>query len=143
MEPWVTEVTAGSGFVCPHLFDYYEGNLLEPAAFFALEVCRIPEPGVVTCLGGGYIASGEPGWDRLPLPHRPEGLRYVSMEGAGEVQTPLRAPAGTGLAVGDPVIFRHAKAGELAERFSEYLLLDGDSIAARVPTYRGRGWCFF
>ena len=142
-EPWVTEVTAGSGFVCPHLFDYYEGNVLEPAAFFALEVCRIPERGVVTCLGGGYVASGEPGWDRLPLPHRPEGLRYVSMEGAGEVQTPLLVPPGAPpIAIGDPIVFRHAKAGELAERFDTYLLVRGGEIVAREPTYRGMGRCF-
>ncbi|MEZ4335871.1 MAG: alanine racemase [Sandaracinaceae bacterium] len=141
-EAAVTEVTAGSGFLCPHLFDYYEGNVLEPAAFFALEVSRIPEPGVVTCLGGGYVASGEPGWDRLPIPFAPPGLEYVSMEGAGEVQTPLRVPAGVVLAVGDPVIFRHAKAGELAERFEAYLLVRGGELVGREPTYRGQGQCF-
>lgn len=142
LEDCVTEVTAGSGFVCSHLFDYYRGNVLEPAAFFALEVSRIPEPGVVTCLGGGYVASGEPGWDRLPVPYLPSGLEYVSMEGAGEVQTPLRVPSGVALAVGDPVIFRHAKAGELAERFEDYVLLRGGELVGREPTYRGQGQCF-
>lgn len=141
-EPAVTEVTVGSGFVCSHLFDYYRDNDLEPAAFFALEVCRIPESGVVTCLGGGYVASGEPGWDRLPRPWLPAGLEYVAMEGAGEVQTPLRVPAGVALAVGDPVIFRHAKAGELAERFDAYVLVRGGEVVAREPTYRGQGQCF-
>lgn len=142
-EPWVTEVTAGSGFVCSHLFDYYRGNELEPAAFFALEISRVPERGVITCLGGGYIASGEPGWDRLPVPYAPPGLEYVPMEGAGEVQTPLRVPDGAPpFAEGDPVIFRHAKAGELAERFDTYLLLRGGEIVAREPTYRGMGRCF-
>lgn len=142
-EPWVTEVTAGSGFLCSHLFDYYEGNELEPAAFFALEVSRIPERGVVTCLGGGYVASGEPGWDRVPVPYRPEGLRFVSMEGAGEVQTPLRVPpSAPPIAVGDPIVFRHAKAGELAERFDKYLLMRRGEVVAREPTYRGMGRCF-
>lgn len=142
-EPWITEVTAGSGFLCSHLFDYYEGNTLEPAAFFALEVCRVPERGVVTCLGGGYVASGEPGWDRLPLPHLPRGLRYISLEGAGEVQTPLRASGSTPpLGIGDPVLFRHAKAGELAERFDTYLLMQGGEVVAREPTYRGMGRAF-
>ena len=143
-EPWVTEVTAGSGFLCPHLFDYYVDGAFEPAAFFALEVCRTPEPGVVTCLGGGYVASGEPGWDRLPLPHAPAGLSYVAAEGAGEVQTPLRVEGrGPRLEVGDPVVFRHAKAGELAERFAQYLLVRGRAVQAREPTYRGEGRCFF
>ncbi|MBX3276332.1 MAG: alanine racemase [Sandaracinaceae bacterium] len=141
-EACVTEVTAGSGFLCSHLFDYYVGQSLEPAAFFALEVCRLPAPGVVTCFGGGYVASGEPGWDRLPIPWLPRGLSYVAMEGAGEVQTPLRDASGVGLAVGDPVVFRHAKAGELAERFDEYLLVRSGRLEAREPTYRGRGACF-
>ncbi len=141
-ERCVTEVTAGSGFLCSHLFDYYRASELEPAAFFALEVSRIPEPGVVTCLGGGYVASGEPGWDRLPVPFAPAGLRYVAMEGAGEVQTPLRVPDGVSIAVGDPIVFRHAKAGELAERFDTYLLLRDGEVVAREPTYRGMGRCF-
>jgi D-serine deaminase-like pyridoxal phosphate-dependent protein len=142
-EPWVTEVTAGSGFLCSHLFDYYRGSDLEPAAFFALEVCRRPQPDTVTCLGGGYVASGEPGWDRLPVPWAPEGLGYVAMEGAGEVQTPLKVPPeAPPLRIGDPVVFRHAKAGELAERFDAYLLLRDGEVVGREPTYRGQGRCF-
>ena len=144
-EACVTEVTAGSGFLCSHLFDYYRGNVLEPAAFFALEVSRIPELGVVTCLGGGYVASGEPGWDRLPVPYLPRGLAYVPMEGAGEVQTPLRVASdgrGPTIRIGDPIVFRHAKAGELAERFNAYLLLRDGAIVAREPTYRGMGHAF-
>lgn len=142
-EPSVTEVTVGSGFLCSHLFDYYRGSELEPAAFFALEVCRRPQPDTVTCLGGGYVASGEPGWDRLPLPWAPEGLSYVAMEGAGEVQTPLKVPPGAPpLRIGDPVVFRHAKAGELAERFDHYLLVSAGEVVGREPTYRGMGRCF-
>lgn len=139
----VTEVTVGSGFLCSHLFDGYRDRPFEAAAYFALAVSRVPERGVVTCLGGGYVASGAPGPDRLPLPVAPEGLRYVAAEGAGEVQTPLRVPTGgPALAVGDPVVFRHAKAGELAERFREYLLLRDGRVVAREPTYRGQGRCF-
>jgi D-serine deaminase-like pyridoxal phosphate-dependent protein len=44
--------------------------------------------------------------------------------------------------LGDPVFFRHAKAGELAEHFAEYLLVRGSRIEGRVPTYRGMGKCF-
>jgi len=139
-EACVTEVTAGSGFLCSHLFSWYVDLDLEPAAFFALEVCRISDPGFATCLGGGYIASGEPGWDRLPLPVFPEGLEYVEMEGAGEVQTPLKTR--TPLKIGDAVLFRHAKAGELAERFAAYHLVEAGRIVATEPTYRGEGGCF-
>ena len=61
----------------------------------------------------------------------------------GEVQTPLAVPAGIELGLGDPVIFRHAKAGELLERFAEVLLVSGDRVVDRVPSYRGDGQCFF
>jgi hypothetical protein len=37
---------------------------------------------------------------------------------------------------------RHAKAGELAERFTHYQLLDHDDSLQAVPTYRGEGQCF-
>jgi D-serine deaminase-like pyridoxal phosphate-dependent protein len=40
------------------------------------------------------------------------------------------------------VIFRHAKAGELMERFREVLLVQNARIKDRVPTYRGAGLCF-
>lgn len=140
----VTEVTAGSAFLKPHLFDYYRSahmRALEPAAFFALEVTRRPAPGMVTCLGGGYVASGPPGLDKVPRPWLPEGLELVAAEMCGEVQTPLGGAAG--LSLGDPVIFRHAKGGELAERFASYLLIRGGRVVGEVPTYRGEGRCFF
>jgi D-serine deaminase-like pyridoxal phosphate-dependent protein len=142
-DPSVTEVAVGSGFLCSHLFDGYLGLDLEPAQFFALEVVRLPDGEHATCAGGGYVASGSPGPDRLPIPWRPRGLEWLLMEGAGEVQSPLRV---TGcrdrVRIGDPVIFRHAKAGELAERFSEYLLVRGGAVASSEPTYRGEGRTF-
>ncbi len=140
-EEVVTEVTAGSGFLCSHLFSAFVDLDLEPAAWFACEAVRRSDAGMVTCLGGGYVASGQPGWDKVPLPVAPSGLDYLSMEGAGEVQTPLRNVPDT-LSLGDPVLFRHAKAGELAERFNEYLLLRGGRVTAREPTYRGQGRSF-
>lgn len=141
-EGCLTEVTAGSGFLCSHLFSYYQGLALEPAFWMALEVSRSSDAGYVTCGGGGYVASGEPGWDRLPVPVSPQGLSLVSVEGAGEVQTPLTVPSGVSLGLGDPVLFRFSKAGEPAERFAQYLLARGDVIEAREPTYRGEGACF-
>src|SRR5207244_2558454 len=114
-DPSLTEVTAGSGFLDSLLFDYYRDLSLAPAALFALQVVRRPSPGIVTCHGGGYVASGAPGPDRLPRPWLPAGLELLGLEGAGEVQTPLRLRAGAAPRLGDPVFFRHAKAGELAE----------------------------
>lgn len=138
----VTELTAGSGFLCPRLFSYYRNLDLLPAAFFALQAVRVPAPGMVACHGGGYVASGEAGPDKLPLPFLPEGCKLIHMEGAGEVQTPVVLPKGANISIGDPVIFRHAKAGELAERFNEYLLIRNISAAGRMATYRGTGKCF-
>lgn len=137
LDPSVSEVTAGSGFLCPHLFDGYEGLDLLPAAFFALSVCRRSDPGYVTCYGGGYPASGAAGPDRSPLPWLPPGLRTVDLEGFGEVQTPFSTAAcPVELELGDPVLCRHAKAGELTDRFDELLLVRGDRVVQRAPTLR-------
>jgi D-serine deaminase-like pyridoxal phosphate-dependent protein len=141
-EPHLTEVTAGSGFVDSHLFDYFKGLELTPAIGFALQVVRRPDERHVTCHGGGYVASGAAGPDRLPVPWLPTGLRLLGMEGTGEVQTPLQVPKRLAIGLGDPVFFRHAKAGELAEHFTEYLFLRGQGIVERAPTYRGSGRCF-
>ncbi len=141
-EPAVTEVTAGSGFYAPTLFDHYSSFSLRPAAFFALPVVRRPSAGVATVLGGGYIASGAAEKTRLPLPALPAGLKLDPREGAGEVQTPLLGPGARALRVGDRVYFRHAKAGELCERFDSLLLVEGGRVVDEVPTYRGEGRAF-
>ena len=139
----VTEVTAGSGLLCAHLFSYFQGLALLPAAFFALQVVRASDPGYVTCHGGGYVASGEASTDKLPVPYLPEGLALLGLEGAGEVQTPLAVPPGApAIRLGDPVLFRHAKAGELAERFNAYLLIREGKVVGVEPTYRGLGKAF-
>ncbi len=74
-EPAVTEVAAGSGLYGPTLFDHYRAFQPRPAALFALPVVRVPAPGIVTVLGGGWVASGPAGRDRLPVPVAPPGLR--------------------------------------------------------------------
>jgi len=137
-DPAVTELTAGSGLYGPLLFDTYRAWRPRPAACFALPVVRRPGPGLVTVAGGGWIASGPAGTDRLPTPWLPAGLRLLRAEGAGEVQTPLRGPAADRLVIGDRVWFRHAKAGELCEHVNELHLVPGGA----VPTYRGEGRAF-
>lgn len=141
-DPSVTEIAAGSGLYSPALFDGYRSIRPLPAAFFALPVVRRPRKGIVTALGGGWAASGVPGWDRLPKPTFPEGLSYTKTEGAGEVQTPLRGKAANDLALGSRVWMRHAKAGELAERVNTMQLIGGGEIVDEVPTYRGEGFAF-
>lgn len=141
-ESVITEVAVGSGFFSPALFDHYRGFRHEPAAFFGLDVVRRPADDIATVLGGGWIASGPPGADRLPVVAHPAGLGFLSLEGAGEVQTPLRGRAAQGLAVGDRVWFRHAKAGEPAEHLNEFAVVAEGRIAERWPTYRGEGHAF-
>jgi D-serine deaminase-like pyridoxal phosphate-dependent protein len=141
-EDAVTEVTAGSGFYAPGLFDHYSRFTLTPAAGFALPIVRKYAPEVATALGGGYLASGSGDPGRLPTPWLPPGLDFDPEEGAGEVQTPLVGTAAADLAVGDRAYLRHAKAGELCERFNALHLVEGEEIVDVVPTYRGDGQDF-
>jgi D-serine deaminase-like pyridoxal phosphate-dependent protein len=141
-DPSVTELAAGSGLYQPTLFDGYRAFRGEPALLFALAVTRRPAPGIVTTGAGGWIASGPPGPDRSPRPVHPAGLRLLGTEGAGEVQTPLRGPGTAGLAVGDRVWFRHAKAGEVCEHVDVLHTIAGDALTGSVPTYRGEGQSF-
>jgi D-serine deaminase-like pyridoxal phosphate-dependent protein len=141
-EPAMTEATAGSGFYAPTLFDNYSAFTLDPAAMFAQPVVRRPGRGIVTALGGGYLASGPGDKARLPSPYLPEGLELDPTEGAGEVQTPLVGAVADRLLVGDKVYFRHTKAGELCERFDRLYLVEGDAIVDELPTYRGEGQTF-
>jgi D-serine deaminase-like pyridoxal phosphate-dependent protein len=141
-EDAVSELTAGSGLYAPTLFDAYRAFTPRPAALFALPVVRRPGAGVVTALGGGYLASGPADAARLPVPHLPAGLALDAQEGAGEVQTPLLGAAADGLALGDRVYMRHAKAGELCERFASVHVIAGERIVDELPTYRGEGQCF-
>ena len=138
----VTELTAGSGLVGPTLFDAYTRFTPAPALLFALPVVRRPGPAIATLFAGGYVASGTGTADRLPRPYLPAGLSLTGVEGAGEVQTPVRGAAAADLQPGDRVWLRHAKAGELAERFREYHIVHDDGQVTAVPTYRGEGQCF-
>ena len=141
-EDAVTEVTAGSGFYAPALFDHYSRFSLTPAAGFALPIVRKPSPRVATALGGGYLASGAGDAGRLPAPWLPPGLGFDPEEGAGEVQTPLLGAAAASLGIGDRAYLRHAKAGELCEHFASLHLVEGDAVVDEVPTYRGDGQAF-
>ncbi|MEU0537931.1 amino acid deaminase/aldolase [Amycolatopsis tolypomycina] len=133
----VTEIAAGSGLIGPTLFDGYTRFHPRPAALFALPVVRRPTRNIATLFSGGYIASGPTGPSRQPAPYLPRGLKFLGFEGAGEVQTPVTGRAARNLKLGDRVWLRHAKAGELAERFTHYHLVLGDRVERTVPTYRG------
>jgi D-serine deaminase-like pyridoxal phosphate-dependent protein len=138
----VTEVAAGSGLLTPTLFDHYQSFAARPAAFFALPVTRRPSPQIATVHGGGLVASGPIGKDRLPTPWAPAGLHLTGLEGAGEVQTPLTGHPAALLEIGDLVWFRHAKSGEPFEHATSVQLLTGARFTEEVPTYRGHGLAF-
>lgn len=140
-EDALTEVTVGSSFLQSHLFDYYQNKQNEAALFFVLEATRKAQEDIITCQGGGFIASGSVSWDKSPIPYLPSGLKLIKNEGCGEVQTPLQGAQN--LKIGDPVVFRPAKAGELAERFSNYVLVRNGKVDRLIPTYRGKGEVFF
>jgi D-serine deaminase-like pyridoxal phosphate-dependent protein len=137
-DPAVTEVTAGSGLYSPALFDRYRNIESDPAMFFALPIVRRPAEDIATAFGGGYIASGPAKKSRQPRPVS-DALSLIPTEGAGEVQTPLRGKDARSLAIGDRVWLRHAKAGEMLERFDTVHLVAGSEVTESVPSYRGEG----
>lgn len=141
-DPVVTEVAAGSGLLVPALFDHYQSFTPRPAAYYGVPVVRRPSPQVATVHGGGFIASGAVGDDRLPVPWAPPGLHLTGLEGVGEIQTPLTGHPAALLRIGDLVWFRHAKSGELFEHTTTVHLLAGSTIVESVPTYRGAGHAF-
>ena len=141
-ESAVTEIGAGSGLIGSGLFDGYRQFTPRPAEWFVVPVVRRPGPGVVTVAGGGRIASGVPGSDRLPTIDFPRGLEYTRLEGAGEVQTPLKGDAADVLSIGDQVWLRHAKAGEAMEWVNEVVVVSGGKIVDTWATYRGEGQVF-
>jgi len=118
---------------------------------------------MICCQSGGFIASGAQTSLSTPQLYLPQGLQITKDEGFGEgesvavviitneisnpqetVQTPIQVPSNveSRLTLGMPIFCRPAKAGEIAERFSHYYLLEGNTCRV-VPTYRGNGWCFY
>ncbi|MFJ2471258.1 alanine racemase [Glutamicibacter sp. NPDC087583] len=141
-EPAVTEIAAGSGLFAPALFDSYRAFRPTPALYLGFPVVRRPDERTVTILGGGWAASGPAGKDRLPTIEHPKKLRYLAMEGAGEVQTPLTGPSAHRIAIGDTVWLRHAKSGEPAERVNKAAVYSKGRIVEQWSTYRGEGKAF-
>ena len=118
LDPSLTELAAGSGLYAPTLFDGYDalraraGRLLRRSRW-----CAVPAEGIVTAYGGGYVASGPPGWSRVPSPLAEQGLELIAARGRARCRRRCEGAGADRLALGDRVWFRHAKAGELAERF--------------------------
>ena len=62
-------------------------------------------------------------------------------KGRARCRRRYRAPPPLACQIGANVYLRHAKAGELCERFNTLYLVRGGEIADEVPTYRGEGRC--
>lgn len=137
----VTEVTVGSAFFAPSLFDGYDNLQLQPSVGFALRVTRKFASNIVVCHGGGYVASGAVGQDRLPSFLEKDRFCFTALEGPGEVQTPIIVKKGR-VEIGDTIYMRHAKAGELCERFQVLHAIEGGKYVGSIKTYRGDGQCF-
>ncbi len=141
-EEVVTEITVGSGFYNPTLFDNYQNFKHLPTTAYAIEIVRKPKKNYYTCLGGGYTASGAPDKDKFPQIYLPQDAKLTANEWAGEVQTPVVYKGPENIKLGDPIFLRHSKAGELCERFNHLHLLSKGKVVKKVPTYRGEGMCF-
>ena len=138
----VTDIAVGSGLVGRHLFDNYASFRPAAAAAVAPGVVRTPTSDMAVLLGGGWVASGVPGADRVPRLVWPEGLRLVPREMTGEVQTPVTGAGAARLRVGDRVWARHTKSGELSEHINEFALVENRMVVDILPTYRGEGKAF-
>jgi hypothetical protein len=157
-------VTAGSGFLQSSIFDYFQSAASEtdsadtsaqPAFVFCLQVTRSSQRNVLCAQSGGFIASGAVSNDKTPVLFLPKGLHAFGDEGFGEVQTPFyyqnvdTDDIHSVMGIGDCVVLRPAKAGEIAERFNEYHLCDTGTDASEyklvktVATYRGEGKAFY
>src|SRR5699024_3887962 len=119
----VTEATVGSGFFNSHLFDNYKDYTNKPALAYAIEITRKPTKHIYTCTGGGYIASGAMGIDRLSQVYLPKGAKLTKNEGDGEVQTPVVFNRATPPSHTKPIIMIHSKSGGLAEHFHSINLI--------------------
>ena len=133
-EDAVTELAAGSGFFAPTLFDAYSAFRLRPAAMFAMPVVRKP-----VAVDRDRARRRLPRLGRrraeprpLPPPARRPAPRPLRGRGRGADAAARRSRA-RACAIGDRVYFRHAKAGELCERFDSLHLVSGDRVVDEVP----------
>ena len=138
----LTELAAGSGLYGPTLFDAYDDFAPRPAMAYALPVVRRPAKGIVTAYGGGYVASGEPGWSRVPSPvgRALRLIRSARLRARCRRHCAGRPPIAW--RIGDRVWMRGAKAGELLERFDHVHLVQQGRLVETVPSYRGEGQNF-
>lgn len=140
-DPAITEVAVGSGFYSPALFDSFQDKYF-PSLGYAMAVQRTPSENVLTVHGGGYVGSGNIGKEKAPVILSPKGAELIESEMAGEIQTPIIYRGLQKIQIGDPIFFRHSKAGELLERFQSVYVISENQIIDEWKSYRGDGQCF-
>ncbi len=141
LDPSITEFTIGSAFYAPHFLDSFREFKYYPAAGFALEITRQPSANIFTAHGGGYHSSGIDDHHKAPKVYLPTNLSLIPTESAGEVQTPFLYTGKIPLKIGDTILMRHSKSGEMCERFNQLHFISNGSIVDIVNTYRGDGLC--
>ena len=132
-DPAVTELAAGSGLYGPDPVRRLRRLHPAPAAAFALPVVRRPGAGVrhgvrrrLRRLGAAGVVAGA----RAVRPRAASS--WCSPKGWVRCRLPLQGNGVRGLALGDKVWFRYAKAGEMCERF------DAAAPGQRRPAGRDR-----
>src|SRR5699024_8567962 len=108
-----------------------------PAAGFAIEITRIPEENVYTCFGGGYVASGPYGADKVPEITLPKGAKLIKNEGEVKEQKPVNYKVSQNLSYGDQIFLRLGKAGDLCEHFMRLHRIEDGKLVDTYDRYRG------
>ena len=134
-EEAVTEVTAGSGFYAPALFDHYSRFTPHPrrrlrAADRAQARRRRSRPR--SAAATSPPAAGDAGAAAGPLAAAGPAARRRGGRRRG-ADAAARRRRRRACAIGDRVYLRHAKAGELCERFDALHLVEGERDRRRGP----------
>ena len=139
-EAAVTEVTAGSGFYAPTLFDRYADFTLIPAAMFALPVVRRPSG------GRGHAARRRlprvgPGGPRPAARALPAAGACASTRARAPARCRRRSSARRRRRCGSATACTSAtpRRASCASASTRLHLVSGGRVVDEVPTYRGEG----
>ena len=142
-DPSVTELAAGLRALRPDPLRRL--RRASPAAGRLLRrsrSCAGPAPGIATAFGGGYVASGPPGWSRVPVAAAPSGPAAGAHRGRRRGADARCEGAGADrLQLGRPGMVPARQGGRAARavRRSAPRRRGGASSSGRAATYRGEG----
>ena len=142
-ESAVTEITVGSGFYSPALFDNYREFRFQPAAGFAIEIVRHPRAGHLHLPGRRLYRVGWRGHRSAAsgLPASGRAARSAGGRGRGADADSLHGPER--LALGDPIFLRHSQGGRTVRALHpSRCCVQNGAVVGEATTYRGDGQCF-